>query len=68
MGVRKVASLLVTLAVSMTVAIAGCTSTPDGDAAKKNVIEKSKTVMVKEKPKTVMVNEGLTAACVSSGP
>jgi predicted component of type VI protein secretion system len=60
MGMRKIASLLVTLAVSMTVAIAGCTSTPDKDVAKNNVIEKSKTVAVTEKPKTVMVNEGLS--------
>jgi hypothetical protein len=60
MGMRKIAWLLVTVAVSMTVGIAGCTSTPDKDVAKKNVIEKSKTVAVEEKPKTVMVNEGLS--------
>ena len=57
---RKIAPLLVTLAVSMTVAIVGCASTPDEDVAKKNVVEKSKTVAVKEKPKTVMVNKGLS--------
>src|SRR5215218_737683 len=60
LGMRKIAPLLVTLAVSMTVAIVGCASTPDEDVAKKNVVEKSKTVAVKEKPKTVMVNKGLS--------
>jgi hypothetical protein len=50
MGMRKTASLLVTLVVSMTVAIAGCTSTPNKDVAKKNV---------KEKPKTVVINKGM---------
>jgi GTPase involved in cell partitioning and DNA repair len=47
---RKTASLLVTLVVSMTVAIAGCTSMPNKDVAKKNV---------KEKPKTVVINKGM---------
>ena len=56
----KIPPLLVTLIVTMTIAIAGCSGTPDNDVARKNVEEKPKTVMVKQKPKTVMVNEGLS--------
>lgn len=43
--------LLVSLAVTMTVAGAGCSGTPDENAARKNSIEK---------PKTVVVNKGLS--------
>jgi ABC-type Fe3+-citrate transport system substrate-binding protein len=57
MDLRTNVLVLLSVALVMTIAVAGCSDTTDRNAAKKNVIEKSKTVMVKEKPKTVMVNE-----------
>jgi micrococcal nuclease len=62
MSMSKIASLLVALAVVMTVAIAGCAGTTDKKVAKKQQVslEQGGTVAIEEKPKTVMVNEGLS--------
>ena len=47
---RKIASLMATLAVAMTIVIAGCSTSPDKDVAKKDP---------NHKPKTVVINKGM---------
>ena len=48
---KKTALLLMSLAVAMTIVVAGCSDTPNKNVARKNA---------KEKPKTVVVNKGLS--------
>src|SRR5215203_6016547 len=47
---RRIASLMATLAVAMTVAIAGCSTSPDKNVARKDP---------NHKPKTVVINKGM---------
>ena len=47
---RRIASLMATLAVAMTIVIAGCSTSPDKDVAKKDP---------NHKPKTVVINKGM---------
>jgi len=51
MEMKKTALLLMSLAVAMTIVVAGCSDTPNKNVARKNA---------KEKPKTVVVNKGLS--------
>jgi hypothetical protein len=51
MGMTRTVLLLMSVAVAMMVAVAGCSGTPDKNVARKNA---------KEKPKTVVVNKGMS--------